>query len=124
MNEEIARGLLRKRFDSVNPGGSNEEFEGYYMVRSQDIQNGFRELYPEGTDKEFADYAKKVEKDWKIQDAVKRKCDQCGNPLDVCIWGYPVFSNLPPHYRIMGCVIGPDDRGKNWWCPTCETYFS
>lgn len=60
----------------------------------------------------------------KIRDSfVRRKCNQCGDLLAVCIWGYPVFKNLPSRHRIMGCLQSREDVGKNWWCDECETYF-
>ena len=66
---------------------------------------------------------KEDEEEQKYLDSLRRKCDQCGDLLSVCIWGYPVFAKLPPRSRIMGCVQHREDAGKNWWCNQCESFF-
>ena len=127
--------------DSAKPDGTDEDFEGFYTTWQERIRESFdqwasapsEELYPDIPPvRDFATYLKKMVKDWKERDALSRKCDQCGEWLSVCSWGYPVSRNLEPlfpnpyrvpKYRTMGCVIGPDDRKKNWWCDQCESFF-
>jgi hypothetical protein len=65
---------------------------------------------------------KEDEEEQKYLDSLRRKCDQCGEWLSVCIWGYPA-KGLTFRYRTMGCVQGPGDIGKNWWCGECESFF-
>ena len=144
MSEKMTRILLRKRFDSAKPDGTEEEFESFYTMWQERIQESFdewasalsKEFYPDvpPVDLSFSTYLKKMVKDWKQSDALNRKCDQCGEWLSVCSWGYPVYRhpNLEPlfpnpygvpKYRTMGCVIGPGDDRKNWWCDQCESFF-
>ena len=121
------RVLLRKRFPFSE--STDEEFDDHSFIRdwSQRIQRGFEKMFPEGTDEDFATFAKLVEKDWKEEDALykatHRECGQCGEWLSICIWGYPVFENLPSRRLIMGCVRGSGDEKKNWWCDQCECFF-